>query len=155
MDFESLAADVEAFIAREQLDRPVLVGHSLGGMIAQTLLRRRPDGYRAAVLACTSPAFGNPAGDFQKQFVADRLAPLDAGRSLAEMAAEMVDRVMGENPDPAGRRLAIEIIGKTPARTYRAAVHCLVPSTSAPISAASACRCSASRASVTPTHRRP
>src|SRR5262245_23967165 len=73
MDFESLAADVEAFIARERLERPVLVGHSLGGMIAQTMLRRRPDGYRAAVLACTSPAFGNPAGDFQKQFVAARL----------------------------------------------------------------------------------
>ena len=126
MDFESLAADVEAFIARKRLDRPVLVGHSLGGMIAQTMLRRRPDGYRAAVLACTSPAFGNPAGDFQRQFVADRLAPLDAGRSLAELAAEMVDRVMAENPDPAGRRLAIETMAKTPARTYRAAVRCLV-----------------------------
>src|SRR5262249_39320621 len=49
-----------------------------------------------------------------------------AGRSMAEMAAEMVDRVMGENPDPAGRRLAIETIAQTPARTYRAAVQCLV-----------------------------
>lgn len=126
MDFESLAADIEAVIALERLERPVLVGHSLGGMIAQTMLRRRPDGYRAAVLACTSPAFGNPAGDFQQKFVAERLAPLDAGRSMAEIAAEMVDRVMGANPDPAGRRLAIETITQTPARTYRAAVHCLV-----------------------------
>ena len=57
----------------------MLVGHSMGGMVVQTMLRRRPDGYRAAVLSCTSPAFGNPAGDFQKKFVADRLAPLDAG----------------------------------------------------------------------------
>src|SRR5215211_3610631 len=78
LTFDELAADVEAAIARLQLDRPVLVGHSLGGMVVQTMLRRRPDDYRAAVLSCTSPAFGNPAGDFQRKFVADRLAPLDA-----------------------------------------------------------------------------
>src|SRR5262245_5448427 len=58
LTFESLAADVEGFVAQVQLERPVLVGHSLGGMVAQTLLRRRPDAYRAAVLVCTSPAFG-------------------------------------------------------------------------------------------------
>jgi pimeloyl-ACP methyl ester carboxylesterase len=126
MDFESLAADVETFIARERLERPVIVGHSLGGMIAQTLLRRGPNGYRAAVLACTSPAFGDPAGEFQRKFVADRLAPLDAGLSLAELAADMVDRVIGNNPDTAGRQLAIETLAQTPARTYRAAVNCLV-----------------------------
>jgi len=40
MSFEALAADVEASIAA--LDRPVLVGHSMGGMVVQTLLRRRP-----------------------------------------------------------------------------------------------------------------
>ena len=70
-DFEELAADIEAAIARRGLRRPVLVGHSMGGMVAQTALRRRPDGYTAAVLACTSPAFGNPSGDFQRKFVAD------------------------------------------------------------------------------------
>src|SRR5262245_35869468 len=82
MTFDALAEDVEASIAKNALDRPVLVGHSMGGMVVQTLLCRRPDGYRAAVLSCTSPAFGNPAGDFQKKFVADRLAPLDAGKTM-------------------------------------------------------------------------
>src|SRR5215470_1038033 len=58
LDFESLAADVEAAIDQRGLARPVLVGHSMGGMIAQTALRRRPGSYCAAVLVCTSPAFG-------------------------------------------------------------------------------------------------
>ena len=84
MSFEALAEDVEFTIAQSALEQPVLVGHSMGGMVVQTMLRRRPDGYRAAVLSCTSPAFGNPAGDFQKKFVADRLAPLDAGRTMAD-----------------------------------------------------------------------
>ena len=63
------------------------------------MLRRRPDGYRAAVLSCTSPAFGNPAGDFQKKFVADRLAPLDAGKTMADIAPGA-----GRRHDGAGRR---------------------------------------------------
>lgn len=126
MTFEDLAADVEAVIDREELQRPVLVGHSMGGMIAQTLLRRRPDGYRAAVLVGTSPAFGNPQGNFQRQFVADRLKPLESSKSMAELAPDMVDGMMGPNPNPQGRALAIDLMRATPASTYRAAVLCLV-----------------------------
>ncbi len=126
MDFEGLAADLEAAIDERALDRPALVGHSMGGMIVQTALRRRPEGYRAAVLCCTSPAFGDPAGEFQRKFVADRLAPLDAGATMAVLAASIVDAMMGPRPEPAGRALAIETMVATPESTYRAAVHCLV-----------------------------
>ena len=126
MDFDGLAMDVERAIAESGLERPVLVGHSMGGMVAQTMLRRRPDGYRAAVLACTSPAFGNADGDFQKKFVADRLAPLDAGKTMADLAPALVDRMMGPSPDPAGRAHAIEVMSSVPADTYRAAVRCLI-----------------------------
>ena len=126
MTFEALAEDVEACIIKSALDKPVLVGHSMGGMLVQTLLRRRPDGYRAAVLSCTSPAFGNPSGDFQKKFVADRLAPLDAGKTMAQNAAPAADGMMGPDPDPAGRALFIETYAAVPERTYRAAVKSLV-----------------------------
>src|SRR5215470_4155722 len=106
MDFPALAADLEAAIDARGLDRPVLLGHSMGGMIVQTALRRRPNHYRAAVLCCTSPAFGNPTGEFQKKFIADRLAPLDAGAAMPQ--------------------LAVETMAATPASTYRAAVNCIV-----------------------------
>jgi 3-oxoadipate enol-lactonase len=126
MTFEELAADVEGAIAERGLGRPVLVGHSMGGMVAQTALRRRPDGYQAAVLACTSPAFGNASGAFQSKFVADRLGPLDAGQTMADLAPRLVDAITGPQPDPAGRALAVEVMGRVPADTYRAAVRCLV-----------------------------
>jgi 3-oxoadipate enol-lactonase len=126
MDFEGLAEDIENAIDERRLENPILVGHSLGGMIVQTLLRRRPDGYRAAVLACTSPAFGNPSGDFQKKFIADRLAPLDCGKTMADLAEKFVDGMMGPNPEPAGRALAIACVGAVSAETYRASVHCLI-----------------------------
>ena len=126
MTFDMLAADVEATIDQRQLDRPVIVGHSLGGMIAQTCLRRRPNGYRAAVLSGTSPAFGNPDGDFQKKFVADRLGPLDQGRSMADMAGGIAAQIMGPQADQANRALMVEVMGAISPRTYRAAVQCLV-----------------------------
>src|SRR5215468_2495668 len=126
MDFDTLAADIEAQIALHGLDRPIIVGHSMGGLLAQTLLRRGPRAYRAAVLSCTSPAFGDRSGEFQKKFIADRLGPLDAGRTMAEMAPAMVAAVTGPALDPGGRTLAIETIAATPERSYRAAVHCLV-----------------------------
>jgi 3-oxoadipate enol-lactonase len=126
MSFEVLAEDVEFTIRQSGFEKPVLVGHSMGGMVVQTLLRRRPDDYAAAVLSCTSPAFGNPAGDFQKKFVAGRLAPLDAGRTMADTAPEAADSVMGPHADPAGRALFVEQYAAVPAATFRAAVQCLV-----------------------------
>jgi 3-oxoadipate enol-lactonase len=126
MDFDGLADDLETAIAQRRLQRPVLVGHSLGGMIAQTALRRRPDAYAAAVLCCTSPAFGNPSGEFQRKFVQDRLSPLDTGKTMADLAAGIIDAIVGPAPDPAGRALAVACMAAVPSDTYRAAVKCLV-----------------------------
>jgi pimeloyl-ACP methyl ester carboxylesterase len=126
MTFEALAGDVERTIAEHGLIRPILVGHSMGGMVAQTALRRRPGGYSAVVLCCTSPAFGNADGAFQRKFVTDRLGPLDAGRTMADLAPTMVQRMIGPAADPAGGAFAIEVMTAVPADTYRAAVQCLV-----------------------------
>ena len=126
IDFERFSEDVEEAIAKAGLDRPVLVGHSLGGMIAQTMLRRRPDGYRAAVLVGTSSAFGRPDGDFQKKFVADRLAPLQSGKTMAELAAGMINEIIGPSPDPQGKEAAIASMASAPASTYKACVEAIV-----------------------------
>jgi 3-oxoadipate enol-lactonase len=126
MSFEAIAEDVEFTIAQSGLAKPVLVGHSMGGMVVQTMLRRKPDAYAAAVLSCTSPAFGNPAGDFQKKFVADRLAPLESGKTMADVAVDAANNMMGPNADPAGRAVFIEAYTMTSPETYRAAVKCLV-----------------------------
>jgi 3-oxoadipate enol-lactonase len=126
MHFEALAADIEAAIERGRLDRPVLVGHSLGGMVAQVTLRRRPEAYAAAILCATSPAFGNPLGDFQRKFVMSRLAPLDEGRTLSELAPGLVDNLLGPAPAPEGRALAIAAMSAVDPDTYRAAVSCLI-----------------------------
>jgi pimeloyl-ACP methyl ester carboxylesterase len=126
MDFETLAADVGEALARSGIARPVLVGHAMGGMVVQTMLRRQPTSYAAAVLACTSPAFGNPSGDFAKRFVAGRLAPLDGGGTMADLAERAAAELTAPQADAAARALVAAAIAATPAMTYRAAVRCLV-----------------------------
>jgi 3-oxoadipate enol-lactonase len=116
---DALAAALAGFIAALGLDRPVLVGHSLGGMIAQRLLAEAPAAARALVLSQTSAAFGSRDPGWAERFVAERLAPLDAGRSMAELAPEMVAAMVGDAPDPAGVETAIETIAGTPDSTYR------------------------------------
>lgn len=126
IDFEGFSEDVEAQIAAAGLVRPVILGHSLGGMIAQTMLRRKPDAYQAVILVGTSPAFGRPDGDFQKKFVADRLAPLRSGQTMPQLAAGMINEIMGPNADPKGRDIAIASMAAVPAATYKACVEAIV-----------------------------
>ena len=87
--------DVLADAAAELLDahavpHAVVVGHSLGGMVALQLWARHPQRVASLMLAGSSPAFGHGSGDFQQQFLAQRLAPLDAGKTLAQVAERLI-----------------------------------------------------------------
>ena len=67
----------------------------------------------------TSAAFGSRDPAWARQFVADRMAPLDAGYSMADLARGMVDAMVGDTPDPAGLTLAEHGMSATPDSTYR------------------------------------
>ena len=106
--------------------RNVIIGHSMGGMIAQEAWAAYPEKIHGLVLVGTSSSFGKPDGAWQQEFLARRLAPLDAGRTMAELAPALVAGMLGPHPDPAGRQLAIEVMARVPASTYRAALQALV-----------------------------
>jgi len=86
LSFESLAASLETMLDAAQVEKAVLVGHSMGGMVALQAYTHCPSRIAGMVIAASSPAFGHQDGDFQRQFVAQRLAPLDAGQSMADVA---------------------------------------------------------------------
>ena len=116
---DALAAALAGFIAALKLDRPVLVGHSFGGMLAQRLIAGAPHAARALVLAQTSAAFGGRDPAWAESFIHTRLAPLDAGHSMADLAPDLVAAMVGPDADPAGTALAIDTLAHTPAATYR------------------------------------
>ena len=122
----ALADALNDFLKATGASKPVIVGHSIGGMIAQQVLAKHPDIASAVVLAQTSPAFGKAGGEWQQSFVETRLGPLDRGETMASLAPKLVKELIGDNPDPAGIALARECMAAVPPETYRAMIHSMI-----------------------------
>ncbi|MSQ49749.1 MAG: alpha/beta fold hydrolase [Betaproteobacteria bacterium] len=118
-DLGQVSAALARLILELSGEPVVLIGHSMGGLIAQETYVRHPKLIKALVLCFTSPAFAHGGSDFAKQFIAARIAPLDQGKTMAEIAAQLMP-TLGSNS-----RLAEQIMASVPAQTYRLAVHLL------------------------------
>ena len=104
----------------------VLVGHSMGGMVAQEVAARAPERISALVLAGTSAAFGKPEGEWQREFIAARTGPLDAGVAMPELAKQLVAKMVAPGADTSAIAEAVAVMAAVPPQTYRAALEALV-----------------------------
>jgi 3-oxoadipate enol-lactonase len=122
----ALADALQDFLRQVGATTPILVGHSIGGMIVQQLLAKSPHIASAVVLAQTSPAFGKPDGDWQQAFIEARLGPLDRGETLVSLAPTLVKELVGDDPDIGGIDLARDCMASVPEPTYRATMLALM-----------------------------
>jgi pimeloyl-ACP methyl ester carboxylesterase len=93
MDYASMADDVFELIGALALDRPVLLGHSMGGKTAMTAALMRPGSIRALIVADIAPAaYAHSHLSMVRAMQAVDLAPLrrraDADAALAAAAPE-------------------------------------------------------------------
>jgi len=125
-DMRGLAHAVGHLIERLPERRVALVGHSMGGMVAQEFMALATPSQRARVAAlvlmATSPAFGPPGGAWQAEFLAQRLAPLDAGQGMVQLAPGLVmGMASAQAPHDAVARAAL-LMSAVPEATYRRAL---------------------------------
>lgn len=90
-DIVSMANDVEAAIAALGLRHYVLVGHSMGGKVAQLLASRQPVGLMGLVLVAPSPAQGKILPD-------DIREGMKGAYAMPESTAWTIDNVLAELP---------------------------------------------------------
>ena len=95
-------------------------------MVAQEAAAKFPERFHTLILSATSPAFGRADGDFQKEFVAARIEPLEKGLTMAELAENMAPNLMGAKPDLKGLELATKVMSTVSSETYCSAMRCLV-----------------------------
>jgi 3-oxoadipate enol-lactonase len=122
----ALADALQDFLEQVGAEKPILVGHSIGGMIVQQLLAKNPHIAGAIVLAQTSSAFGKPDGEWQKAFIEARLGPLDRGETMVSLAPTLVRELVGDDPAPGGMELARDCMALVPEATYRATMLALM-----------------------------
>ncbi|MEO8135946.1 MAG: alpha/beta fold hydrolase [Betaproteobacteria bacterium] len=120
--FAALAQSLVRLLDTLEIGRAIVVGHSMGGMVALEACALAPGRVAGLVLACTSAAFGKTDGAWQQQFIVERVAPLDAGLGMTEVAARQVPRMMTAAASTAVREQAIAIMSAVPEATYRAAL---------------------------------
>lgn len=121
-----LADALKTLIAHVGARRNVLLGHSMGGMVAQELVALHPALVHGLVLYSTSPAFGKADGAWQQQFLQSRFAPLDRGLGMAGLANQLVPTMFASAADPARIAEAAALMAGVPAESYRAALSAIV-----------------------------
>jgi len=126
MTFSALADAVEGLRKALSADTLHLVGHSIGGMIAQEYAHRYPSRVASLALIATTSAFGGRDDSFRDAFLAARLAPLDAGRDMPDLAAEFVPEITGSAASAEVIASAVASMAAVPEATYRAVLACLV-----------------------------
>jgi pimeloyl-ACP methyl ester carboxylesterase len=124
--FEALARALECLIDHIAPRQTILLGHSMGGMVALEAFAWFRAKVAGLILSGSSPAFGKADGAWQQAFLRERLEPLDQGRTMADLAPQLVRNLVGLEPDVAGVALATEVMSAVPAPTYRAALQALV-----------------------------
>jgi 3-oxoadipate enol-lactonase len=98
----------------------------MGAMVAQEVVARRPELVNRLILCGTSPSFGKPDGDWQRDFIAQRTAPLDAGQSMADLAQVLVPQMIGPGSLPEGVALATRCMAGVHPPAYRKALEAIV-----------------------------
>ncbi len=125
LTFPALSEALERLMDALGLERAHLLGHSIGGMIAQDFALRHPGRTASLALIGTTPAFGGRDPSFAEAFLKARLAPLDAGMTMAEMARASAPAICGPKASAAVLEAVARPMAATPEPVWREILACL------------------------------
>lgn len=126
LTIDHCAQVLAGLLQKESGARNVVLGHSMGGMVAQRAWKYAREHIHGYVLSATSASFGSPDGDWQKGFVRERVAPLDAGKTIPEYAPLMLRAMMAPGAGGAAVDLVVGTVSRMREETFRAAVQAIV-----------------------------
>ena len=126
LDFPNLAQCLSNLISHLSIEKVVLVGHSMGGMVAQTWAAANQAKCHKLVLAQTSPAFGKPGSSWNERFLAERLKPIEQGHEPARFARSLVQSMFFDQNKIQEISVAVCSMSAISSHLYRQMLECLV-----------------------------
>ena len=117
---ESAVALIESLAPVTDGAPVALLGHGMGGMVAQEVTLRRPDLIGQLVLVATAAAV--QPGDGYNRYVEQGLAWLAEGRPMSEIADTLLPRLVSPGALPEGVQLATYCQSLVHAATWRRAL---------------------------------
>ena len=124
LTFAGLTASLHEMISGLSLHRPILIGHSMGAMVALDYVTKHPQVAAGLVLDALSPAFAVMDEAMRATFERQHLEPLAKGKSLADLNRAFVKTMHGPKADKAGLDLAEAVMAAADPRAYQQTVHC-------------------------------
>ena len=120
------ANEIYNFLISNKIKKPILIGHSLGGMIVQKIITQHLNYAEAAVLIATSSKFGSTDISWQNNFINSRLDPLNNGKKMKDIAYMAINNIIGPNKNKRVIKFAEKIMSSVSEEAYRAAIQSLI-----------------------------
>ncbi len=106
LDWPALADALAAMLDALGIPRAHILGHSMGGMVAQEFHHRHPQRVQSLILSATSAAFGARDPQWTQDFIRQRIEPLDRYGSFAAAAPALLAGFMSPETPSGLRHLA-------------------------------------------------
>lgn len=116
--WEALADALAAMLDAQGMDRVHLLGHSIGGMVAQAFHHRHPQRVASLILSATSAGFCSPNPAWQEEFIRQRAEPLADVARFADAAPALLKNFIGPAITPAMHAIALLAAGQVDRDRY-------------------------------------
>lgn len=107
LGWKELADSLDAMLDALGIGKAHILGHSMGGMIAQEFYHRYPKRVASLILYSSASAFGSSDPQWKQEFVSQREQALKPFSHFIQAAPTLLDDLIGPQITPALRELAI------------------------------------------------
>lgn len=104
----------------------IVVGHSMGGIVAPGVCARIPQRVQGLVISATVASFSQKTENEKRSFLAERIEPLKQGKSFRETASVVIDSMFAPNSSGPRVQRVKDVALSTRAETFMAAISAIV-----------------------------
>lgn len=126
LSIESLAEAAARLIEQTGTETNIVLGHSMGGIVAPAVCALLPQRVHGLVISATVAAFSRKSDEDRKTFLEERIAPLQRGKSFRDTAMPVILSMFA--PGSAGPMVDLvrDVAAGTATDTFCAAINAIV-----------------------------